>query len=214
MNQIYNLYKKSHSLICRSLVLMVLMTTMMLPLSSGQAHSAQTTLTWNPPINSDGTPFTGHSGYKVYIGSTSRSYAQNIDVGNTTSYTLNNLSDGSTYFFAVTDYDSAGNESSYSNELSKTFPFIYTLTATASAGGTISPVGTATASTATSGTTTITSVTVTKGVTQSFSITPKSGYTISDVTVDGTSVGKVTSYTFTNVTANHTLTGFHGKPLS
>ena len=40
---------------------------------------------------------------------------------------------------------------------------------------------------------------------QSFTITPDSGYQVADVLVDGASVGAVTSYTFTNVQANHTI---------
>jgi Tfp pilus tip-associated adhesin PilY1 len=43
------------------------------------------------------------------------------------------------------------------------------------------------------------------GATRSFSITPNSGYRISDVLVDGTSVGAVSTYAFTNVTAPHTI---------
>ena len=181
------------------------MALMLLHLSSGYAHSAQTTLAWDPPVNTDGTPFTGFTGYKLFVGNTSRSYNQTIDVGNTTSYAVNNLSDGSTYFFAVSDYDGSGNISGYSNEVSKAFPFIYSLTATAGAGGTITPVGNVTSSTATNGTSTITSVTVAQGATQSFTITPNSGYTIATVAIDGISVGAVTSYTFANVTANHTM---------
>jgi hypothetical protein len=66
----------------------------------------------------------------------------------------------------------------------------YTITATAGTGGTISPSG---------------SVAVNEGANRTFTITPNSGYKISSVTVDGTSVGAVTSYTFTNVVANHTI---------
>ena len=66
----------------------------------------------------------------------------------------------------------------------------YTITATAGANGTISPNG---------------SVTVTEGDSQTFAITPDRGYHIEDVQVDGTSVGAVPSYTFTNVRANHTI---------
>ena len=36
-------------------------------------------------------------------------------------------------------------------------------------------------------------------------ITPATGYHVADVLVDGVSVGAVTSYNFTNVTANHTI---------
>ena len=48
-------------------------------------------------------------------------------------------------------------------------------------------------------------VTVAYGANQSFTITPAAGYHVADVLVDGVSVGAVTSYTFTNVTANHTI---------
>src|SRR5258705_7217658 len=48
-------------------------------------------------------------------------------------------------------------------------------------------------------------VTVVCGSSQSFSITPAACYHIADVLVDGVSVGAVGSYTFTNVTADHTI---------
>jgi hypothetical protein len=43
------------------------------------------------------------------------------------------------------------------------------------------------------------------GNNQAFTITPNAGYQILNVIVDGTGVGAVTPYTFTNVTANHTI---------
>jgi hypothetical protein len=49
-------------------------------------------------------------------------------------------------------------------------------------------------------------VTVTRGADQAFAITPDTGYHVDDVLVDGSSVGAVASYTFTNVQANHTIT--------
>jgi len=66
----------------------------------------------------------------------------------------------------------------------------YTISASASANGSISPSG---------------AVTVVCAASQSFTITPSSGYRIADVVVDGVSAGTVGSYTFTNVTANHTI---------
>jgi hypothetical protein len=66
----------------------------------------------------------------------------------------------------------------------------HTITATTSTGGTISPSG---------------SVTVNSGTSQTFTITPTSNYSIADVKVDGVSQGRITSYTFSNVTANHTI---------
>jgi len=66
----------------------------------------------------------------------------------------------------------------------------YTITASAGANGSISPSG---------------GVAVKQGASQGFTITPNSGYQVSTVTVDGSSVGAVTSYTFNNVQANHTI---------
>ena len=45
-----------------------------------------------------------------------------VDVGNVTTYTVTGLADGATYYFAVTAYDSVGNESGYSNEVVYTTP--------------------------------------------------------------------------------------------
>ena len=66
----------------------------------------------------------------------------------------------------------------------------YTITASAGPHGSISPSG---------------NVTVNHGSDKSFTITPVIGYSIDDVLVDGSSVGAVRSYTFTNVTENHTI---------
>ncbi len=58
------------------------------------------------------------AGYKIYQGTVSRNYTQTIDAGNTTSFTISGLSDNVEYFFALTAYDTAGNESGYSAEIS------------------------------------------------------------------------------------------------
>ncbi len=71
-----------------------------------------------------------------------------------------------------------------------TSPTPHTIAASAGAGGGITPSG---------------DVTVAYGADQPFTISPLGGYHILDVLVDGVSVGAVTSYTFTNVTANHTI---------
>ena len=54
-------------------------------------------------------------------------------------------------------------------------------------------------------------VSVSKGNSQKFTITPDEGYEISDVSVDGKSVGTVTSYTFEKITAAHTITAVFKK---
>jgi len=66
----------------------------------------------------------------------------------------------------------------------------HVITASAGANGSISPPG---------------AVVVQDGASQMFAITPAACYRVSDVLVDGVSVGPVTAYTFTNVTANHTI---------
>jgi len=74
-------------------------------------HAAQVTLQWDPNTEPD------LLGYKVYYGSSSRSYQFNNDVGNKTTCTVSNLEDGKAYYFAVTAYDASGNESNYSGEV-------------------------------------------------------------------------------------------------
>ncbi len=58
------------------------------------------------------------AGYKVYYGTASRSYSKTIPAGLTTEQSITDLQPGYEYFFAVTAYDTAGNESQYSNEVS------------------------------------------------------------------------------------------------
>ena len=58
------------------------------------------------------------AGYKVYYGIASRSYSRIIPVGLNTTYQVSDLEPGHEYFFAVTAYDTAGNESQYSEEVS------------------------------------------------------------------------------------------------
>ncbi|GFO53880.1 hypothetical protein GMSM_08870 [Geomonas sp. Red276] len=100
------------------------------------------------------------------------------------------------YTLVAKAYDAAGNVGTsssvgvtVSNTVSNTVA-ASSITASAGTGGTISPSGT---------------VSVPSGGSQSFTITPASGYKIAAVTVDGASVGAVSSYTFSNVTANHTI---------
>lgn len=72
------------------------------------------TLAWDP--SDDAT------GYRLYWGTASRNYTQNVDVGNVTSYTVPLLVNTITYYFAVTAYDADGLESNYSDEVSTTIP--------------------------------------------------------------------------------------------
>jgi len=88
----------------------------------GQGVQNRATLTWNPPTtNVDGTELTDLAGYNIYYGTSSGNYTETANLANpnTTEYTIDNLSPN-TYYFAVTAYDEMGNESDYSNEVSKT----------------------------------------------------------------------------------------------
>ena len=61
-------------------------------------------------------------GYKVYIGAQSGLYNPPISLGTVTAYTATNLVSGKTYYFCVSAFDSAGNESPCSSEISKPLP--------------------------------------------------------------------------------------------
>ena len=212
----------------------------------------------------------------IHYGTASGTYSQAIDVGKTTSYTVSNLSDGKTYYFAATAYNRAGQKSVYSNEVSKVIPIqqyllviskpgqgagtvsgtgincgatclafynpatVVSLSAKADAGSTFAgwsgggcsgtglcttTINAATTITATFNTSIVTTYSITatvsgtggaispsgtssvsSGGSKTFTITPQTGYRIASVIVDGKSVGAVTNYTFSNVTANHTIT--------
>ncbi len=65
-----------------------------------------------------------------------------------------------------------------------------TLTATQASNGSISPSGT---------------TTVVYGSNQTYTITPSSGYNVASLIIDGSTISGASSYTFSNVTANHTI---------
>ena len=73
------------------------------------------TLSWTrPTTNTDGTPLTDLAGYRIYYGTSSGNYTQSINAGNVTTYTVSNLTAGTTYYFVATAYDTSGYESGYS----------------------------------------------------------------------------------------------------
>jgi hypothetical protein len=70
------------------------------------------------PLAWDASTSENISGYKVYVGRSTRSYNAPISIGNQTTYTVTGLASG-VWYFTVTAFDAAGNESDYSNEVSK-----------------------------------------------------------------------------------------------
>lgn len=145
-------------------------------LFSAQASTA--TLGWNPSTEPSVT------GYKVYRGLSSRNYTQVVDAGNVTTYTYSDIEFGNVYYFAVTAYNSA-EESPYSTEAVG-----YTFSTAAGANGMVVPSGV---------------FAVNGNLPFNISIWPYQNYHVEDVTVDGISVGPVTSYTFPAVSACHSV---------
>ena len=96
---------------------------------------------------------------------------------------------GSTARVRATAHDAAGNMASDASDADFTIDR-WTITASAGPGGSIAPLG---------------AVPVVEGASQAFSIQPTAGNHVLDVLVDGLSVGSDTTYTFTNVTASHTI---------
>ena len=100
--------------------------------------AGQVALTWDRPLtNSDGSDLDDLQGYKVHFGPISGEgetdptrfqYERALPEGTalipagTTSFTIPDLQENVTYFFAVTAIDFAGNQSLYSSEVSATIP--------------------------------------------------------------------------------------------
>lgn len=83
------------------------------------------TLSWTAPSqNTDGSPLVDLAGYNVYWGTSSGAYSNSATIDNpsVTTYIVDNLVSGTTYYFATSAFNSAGVQSNYSNEASKTIP--------------------------------------------------------------------------------------------
>ena len=102
-----------------------------------------------------------------------------LDGENNMTVTIPTGSTGNRTYTAHWRYNGSGHSYSY-----------YTIKATAGAGGSISPSG---------------NVSVREGRDQTFTITPDKSYAVSNVKIDGKSIGAVKSYTFENVSRTHTI---------
>ncbi|MBN1155932.1 fibronectin type III domain-containing protein, partial [candidate division KSB1 bacterium] len=83
-------------------------------ITSYDTFERKISLAWNNVSDPD------LAGYKVYYGTKSRTYDQVIVVGKSLNYTTADLSYGVRYYFAVTSFDAADNESAYSGEVAVT----------------------------------------------------------------------------------------------
>jgi conserved repeat domain len=130
-------------------------------------------------------------------GSISPNSVQNVTHGQNQSFTITPDA-GYQVADVLVDGVSVGVVNSYSftnvganHTISAQFePITYTITPSAGMNGSISPNSLQT---------------VKHGESKTFTITPDAGYQVADVLVDGVSVGALNSYSFTNVTANHSI---------
>ncbi|KAF0221782.1 MAG: hypothetical protein FD174_113 [Geobacteraceae bacterium] len=156
--------------------------------------NGQVSLSWTAAADNVGV-----TGYKLVISTTATPAdctGTAIYSGTGLSFTDTGLTNGTTYFYRVCATDNTGNTSGGVTASAAPLPsqvempLQYNITASADSDGTISQPG---------------AVSVNTGASQTFTFTPRFGYHIKDVIVDGASVGAISSYTFTNVTANHAI---------
>jgi hypothetical protein len=83
------------------------------------------TLSWTAPTqNADGSPLTNLASYRIHWGTASGNYTNSVTINNPglTTFVVDNLLSGTTYYFATTAGNSLGVFSGYSNEATKTIP--------------------------------------------------------------------------------------------
>jgi hypothetical protein len=159
-------------------------------LSANPVSSSEINLSW-----SASTDNVGVAGYRLERcqGSTCNNFVQ-ISSPSSTSYSDINLVTNTTYRYRVRAQDGVGNLSNYSNIVNattqQTQTTTYTIQSSAGAGGTISPSGT---------------ITVNQGSSQTFNISANSGYQVANVVVNDVNQGAISTYTFSNITSNHTI---------
>jgi len=89
---------------------------------TGGGTATSASLSWTPPTtNSDGTPLTNLSGYRIYYGNAPDALTQQITISSadTTRYVVENLSAGA-WYFALKAYNSMNVESDLSPVVEKT----------------------------------------------------------------------------------------------
>jgi hypothetical protein len=79
------------------------------------------TLAWNA-VAATSNSATNPAGYRLHLGTTSGHYTQTQEMGAATSAKISSLTSGSTYYFAVTAYNSSGVEGPYSSQVTYAVP--------------------------------------------------------------------------------------------
>jgi hypothetical protein len=184
--------------------LMAMVLILLLPVASFAA--SQVTLAWT--ANSEASL----AGYQIYYtsGSSGGPYKgvgldqgaspvkvplPNLADSGSPEVTLTGLNQNTDYYFVATAYDEYGNESDYSNEVvlkasDLPAPVVHKVSVSANGNGTIRPAGT---------------TTVDDGEDLTYTFEPADHHHIAAVMVDGINIKTVKSYTFSNITADHTI---------
>jgi Fibronectin type III domain len=87
-----------------------------------QVGEKSATLSWDAPTkNMDGSALTNLAGYRIFYGTSRNSLTQSITISSVgmTMYVISNLSPGTTYYFAIMAYNTAGVQSNLSTIVSK-----------------------------------------------------------------------------------------------
>ena len=142
---------------------------------------------------------TGANSFISLVNGVAGGYANSINVGRNDpdGWTTFNgdIGDVFVYNIALTDVAGTGERQQLEADLLNKF-MTYNITATAGANGSISPPGT---------------TVVDYSGSQTYTIAPNVGYAIADVKVDNVSQGAISTYTFTNVQAAHTISATFGQ---
>lgn len=109
--RVSNLRKLFYHLSEQSIFLTILFSFALCPIVMVSANAEQVSLKWKANSEAD------IAGYRVHYGVSSRNYQYSTDVKKSLSCTISGLNSGTTYYFAVTAYDTQQYESSYSKEL-------------------------------------------------------------------------------------------------
>ena len=151
-------------------------------------------INWNPVEWRYPSGYYEVTGYTIYRGETPNegTLIGRVDSSKTIYYD-SNIEKGKTYYYWLRTIENLFQEFEVFSDPSDAIVVntnVYSISSSANIGGSISPSGT---------------VSVNYGDSKTFTITPNEGYKIKDVLVDVKSIGPVSSYTFTNITQDHTI---------